>query len=194
MDLVISNLTSGGAERLVVDAALGLQRLGHSVDIYTSHHDPAHCFEETRDGMLPFIPSELYLLSALGTLKIHHLQAPFPRSIGGRFHILMAHLRQAQLSLNMLQQMEEYDVFFVDQLTTCLPFIKYMAAKRAVFYCHFPDKLLADGEYVDNPQGRPKKGLIKSIYRFPMDLFEERMTCARYPSWRCTDPILIRKP
>jgi alpha-1,3/alpha-1,6-mannosyltransferase len=40
----------GGAERLVVDAALGLQKLGHSVDIYTSYHDPGHCFEETRDG------------------------------------------------------------------------------------------------------------------------------------------------
>lgn len=41
----------GGAERLVVDAALGLQKLGHKVDIYTSHHDPSHCFEETRNGM-----------------------------------------------------------------------------------------------------------------------------------------------
>lgn len=41
----------GGAERLVVDAALGLQNLGHKVDIYTSHHDPKHCFEETKDGL-----------------------------------------------------------------------------------------------------------------------------------------------
>jgi len=41
---------SGGAERLVVDAALGLQVRGHLVDIYTSHHDPNHCFDETRDG------------------------------------------------------------------------------------------------------------------------------------------------
>lgn len=41
----------GGAERLVVDAALGLKKLGHSVDIYTSYHDPGHCFEETRDGV-----------------------------------------------------------------------------------------------------------------------------------------------
>ena len=44
------NIPSGGAERLVVDAALGLQNRGHSVDIYTSYHDPNHCFEETRDG------------------------------------------------------------------------------------------------------------------------------------------------
>lgn len=41
----------GGAERLVVDAAVGLQNLGHKVVMYTSHHDPTHCFEETRDGM-----------------------------------------------------------------------------------------------------------------------------------------------
>lgn len=42
---------TGGAERLVVDAALGLQELGHSVDLYTSYHDPQHCFDETRDGV-----------------------------------------------------------------------------------------------------------------------------------------------
>jgi alpha-1,3/alpha-1,6-mannosyltransferase len=47
----------GGAERLVVDAALGLQQLGHSVDIYTSYHDRAHCFEETRDGVYPPLSS-----------------------------------------------------------------------------------------------------------------------------------------
>jgi len=41
----------GGAERLVVDAALGLQNLGHRVDVYTSHWDPQHCFEETKNGI-----------------------------------------------------------------------------------------------------------------------------------------------
>ena len=41
---------AGGAERLVVDAALGLQARGHSVDIYTSHHDSDHSFDETNDG------------------------------------------------------------------------------------------------------------------------------------------------
>lgn len=45
-----NSVSPGGAERLVVDAALGLQKLGRSVDIYTSYHDPDHCFEETRDG------------------------------------------------------------------------------------------------------------------------------------------------
>lgn len=47
----------GGAERLVVDAALGLQKMGHHVEIYTSHHDPNHCFDETQDGMAKLGPS-----------------------------------------------------------------------------------------------------------------------------------------
>ncbi|OSX56256.1 glycosyltransferase family 4 protein [Postia placenta MAD-698-R-SB12] len=51
------DLGIGGAERLVVDAALGLQQLGHEVDIYTSHHDPEHCFDETRDAHFPSISS-----------------------------------------------------------------------------------------------------------------------------------------
>lgn len=41
---------SGGAERLVVDAAVSLQKRGHEVVMFTSRHDPKRCFEETRDG------------------------------------------------------------------------------------------------------------------------------------------------
>lgn len=44
------DLGIGGAERLVVDAAVGLQERGHRVVIFTSHCDPKHCFEEARDG------------------------------------------------------------------------------------------------------------------------------------------------
>lgn len=40
----------GGAERLVVDASIALQKKGHEITFFTSHHDPNHCFEETRDG------------------------------------------------------------------------------------------------------------------------------------------------
>jgi hypothetical protein len=46
------DLGIGGAERLVVDAAVGLQSLGHKIVMYTSHHDPSHCFDETRNGQL----------------------------------------------------------------------------------------------------------------------------------------------
>jgi len=49
------DLGIGGAERLIVDAAVGLQDLGHKVTIFTSHCDPRHCFEEARDGQLHFL-------------------------------------------------------------------------------------------------------------------------------------------
>lgn len=47
---------TGGAERLVVDAAVGLQKRGHQVEIFTSHHEDGptgRSFEETRDGKSP---------------------------------------------------------------------------------------------------------------------------------------------
>lgn len=46
------DLGIGGAERLVVDAAVGLQERGHRVVIFTNHCDPKHCFEECRDGIM----------------------------------------------------------------------------------------------------------------------------------------------
>jgi alpha-1,3/alpha-1,6-mannosyltransferase len=45
------DLGIGGAERLIIDAAVGLQELGHKVTIFTSHCDSTHCFDEARDGM-----------------------------------------------------------------------------------------------------------------------------------------------
>ena len=47
------DLGIGGAERLVVDAAVGLQQLGHRVTIFTSHCDKSHCFDEVKDGTYP---------------------------------------------------------------------------------------------------------------------------------------------
>jgi len=41
------DLGIGGAERLVVDAAMALKNSGHEVTMYTSHHDKTHCFKET---------------------------------------------------------------------------------------------------------------------------------------------------
>jgi alpha-1,3/alpha-1,6-mannosyltransferase len=44
------DLGIGGAERLVIDAAVGLQSAGHKVTVLTSYRDTNHCFEEARDG------------------------------------------------------------------------------------------------------------------------------------------------
>ncbi|KAF5389986.1 hypothetical protein D9757_003742 [Collybiopsis confluens] len=160
------DLGIGGAERLVVDAALGLQNLGHTVDIYTSHHDPNHCFEETKDG----------------SLNVHYIVPPFPRQIKDKFHILFAHLRQLHLTNYLLRPgAPRYDVFFVDQLSTCVPFLRSIGHTRVVFYCHFPDKLLASGEYIEDPTARAQRnlqmgGILKRLYRYPMDWLEELTT------------------
>ena len=71
------DLGIGGAERLVVDAALALKSKGHQVHVVTSHHDPSHCFPETRDGTIPITVSGDWL----------------PRSIFGRFFALCAYIR-----------------------------------------------------------------------------------------------------
>lgn len=49
------DLGIGGAERLVVDAAVALKSQGCSVQIWTAHYDPKHCFSETRDPDLPVV-------------------------------------------------------------------------------------------------------------------------------------------
>lgn len=48
--LIHPDLGIGGAERLCIDAAVGLQDLGYDVVVYTSHCDPQHCFDEARNG------------------------------------------------------------------------------------------------------------------------------------------------
>ncbi|KAF9460322.1 alpha-1,3-mannosyltransferase ALG2 [Collybia nuda] len=155
------DLGIGGAERLVVDAALGLQARGHSVDIYTSHHDPGHCFEETKNG----------------SLNVHYVVPPLPRSLGGKFHILFAHLRQLHLTTHLLRpNAPSYDVYFVDQLSTCVPFLRQLGKTRVVFYCHFPDKLLANGAFVEGKMVMNNSSLLKRLYRLPMDWLEEVTT------------------
>lgn len=60
------------------------------------------------------------------------------------------------------------DVFVVDQLSACVPLLRWLYPKRqrTLFYCHFPDQLLAK---------RDEGGLLgafKKVYRFPFDWFE----------------------
>lgn len=49
------DLGIGGAERLVVDAAVALKAQGCCVQIWTAHYDPTHCFSETLDPDLPVV-------------------------------------------------------------------------------------------------------------------------------------------
>jgi alpha-1,3/alpha-1,6-mannosyltransferase len=64
----------------------------------------------------------------------------------------------------------------VDQLSTCIPFLRIFNRTRVVFYCHFPDKLLASGEFVEDGSVKRPVSFLKRMYRVPMDLLEEVTT------------------
>lgn len=148
------DLGIGGAERLVVDAALALQKSGHSVQFLTNHHDPDHCFEETRDG----------------TLNVETVGDWLPRTIFNRFAAACAYLRMLYATLYttfVLSRKKEFDVIFVDSISFGIPILKFAAnSPKIVFYCHFPDMLMAtqDGS------------VLRKLYRFPLNLAEELTT------------------
>ncbi|KAJ8583756.1 UDP-Glycosyltransferase/glycogen phosphorylase [Rhizopogon salebrosus TDB-379] len=89
---------------------------------------------------------------------------------------MLAHARQLHLTSRLLcTSAQRYDVFFVDQLSTCIPLLRMFCGKRVVFYCHFPDKLLANGAYIEGRRVR-NISILRFIYRFPMDWLEEFTT------------------
>ncbi|KAK2746945.1 Alpha-1,3-mannosyltransferase-like protein [Myotisia sp. PD_48] len=191
------DLGIGGAERLILDAALALQSHGHQVTIYTSHRDKNHCFEEARDGTLD--------------VRVH--SGMIPAHVCGRFYVAMAVLRQLYLvgwvvkditgntqpatpsnkkqdrgNTNVVEQLEADDVFIVDQVPACIPLLRWLRAtmishtskrkvtrrkgnrrrrQRVLFYCHFPDQLLSRRD-----EGGALIRLLKGLYRYPFDWFE----------------------
>jgi len=141
------DLGIGGAERLVVDAALALKNAGHEVTILTAHHDPTHCFAETTDGRVRVVAAGDWL----------------PRSVAGRCHALCATVRMLYLAL-YLHFCWTCDVVVVDQVSSPLPLLRFWGFPT-LFYCHYPDMLLTSG----------RTGL-KALYRAPMDWLEEVTT------------------
>jgi alpha-1,3/alpha-1,6-mannosyltransferase len=102
-----------------------------------------------------------------------------PPTLLGRFAIVCAILRQVHLILHVALFSDELRCltptsFFVDQLSAGIPLLRLLAPRaRVIFYCHFPDKLLAQ-----------KGGWLKTLYRRPFDWLE---------SWStgCSDTIVV---
>ncbi|KAF2239978.1 glycosyltransferase family 4 protein [Viridothelium virens] len=162
------DLGIGGAERLVIDAAVGLQNRGHKVTIFTSHCDPKHCFDEARDGTLD--------VRVRGNTLI-------PPSLFSRLSILCAILRQLHLVLSIAVLTNELASlqpthFFLDQLSACIPLLRFLAPRktRILFYCHFPDKLLVREEKGGGGWAVRLLQWGKKGYRVPFDWVEEWST------------------
>lgn len=93
---------------------------------------------------------------------------------------MFANLRQLHLTGYLIAGISSgdippCDIYIVDQLSTCIPLIRRIVGRRVVFYCHFPDKLLADGT-VAPADGIRKSSTLKSLYRLPADWLEEYTT------------------
>lgn len=147
------DLGIGGAERLVVDAGLAFKKNGNEVSFYTNHHDPTHCFAETRNGTFP--------VTVVGDW--------IPRSIFGKFKAACAYIRMVYAAIYLawyVIPIEEPTLIFCDLISLCVPFLKMARGPfRVVFYCHHPDKLLtSEGSF------------LKKLYRVPLNWLEEFTT------------------
>ncbi|XP_042458175.1 alpha-1,3/1,6-mannosyltransferase ALG2-like [Zingiber officinale] len=147
--IIHPDLGIGGAERLIVDAAVQLASHGHNVHLFTSHHDKNRCFEETLAG--PF--------------SVHVHGDFLPRHIFYRFHALCAYLRCIFVALCALLLWPSFDIILADQVSVVIPLLKLKRSAKILFYCHFPDLLLAQ-----------HTTMLRRLYRRPIDMIEEATT------------------
>ncbi|KAK2985482.1 hypothetical protein RJ640_004333 [Escallonia rubra] len=147
--IIHPDLGIGGAERLIVDAAVELASNGHNVHIFTAHHDKTRCFEETLAGTFPVTVYGAFL----------------PRHIFYHLHAVCAYLRCIFVALCLLFMWPSFDVVLADQVSVVVPLLKLKKSMKVVFYCHFPDLLLAQHTTA-----------IRRIYRKPLDFVEEITT------------------
>lgn len=153
----------GGAERLVVDAAVELRARGHDVSILTAEWTPARAFPETRDGRVDVRLRGAFLPATIAG----HLQAPC--AIARQWWLAAAATAQA------------HDVLIADIAPYALPWLRALRAfplpgrpaPRLVYYCHYPDQLLA-----------PRRQGWYRAYRWPIDAVEG-------PAMRTADRVLV---
>ncbi|PGH09760.1 alpha-1,3/alpha-1,6-mannosyltransferase [Blastomyces parvus] len=187
--LIHPDLGIGGAERLVLDVALSLQARGHSVKIYTSHRDPSHCFEEARDGTLDVAVrgNTVFPDQIAGRFRVLFAVLRQIHLVAG---LLMASKEEERgggegNEETEVEEEEEEEVYIVDQVPACVPILKTFGPllsswssrniakskarrkQRILFYCHFPDQLLAKRD-----EGGAIRRLVKACYRYPFDWFE----------------------
>ena len=112
--------------------------------IYTPYHHKS--FPETHDG----------------TIKVHEhgsFYGLIPATICGRFKGILAYIRTLIAALWIICYDGGFKAVVCDQVSFVLPFLR-LAGHNTIFYCHFPDKLLAGN----------RKNILKKIYRFFLDL------------------------
>lgn len=143
------DLGLGGAERLIIDAALYLQEANHRVTIFTAHHDHTRCFDETRDG----------------TLDVRVFGNFLPLHVRQRLRAPCAIVRMASVACAMTLGRKRFDVIFCDLVPHAMPLLRLFSRAKLIYYCHFPDQLLT-----------PRRHLLYQCYRQPIDWLEAKTT------------------
>ena len=140
------DLGIGGAEQLLVNLCLGAIDQGYEAHIYTPYHHRS--FPETHDGTI--------------TIQEHgSFFSLIPATIFGKLKGILAYIRTLICAMWLIAYDGSYRAVVCDQVSFVLPFLR-MAGHKTIFYCHFPDKLLAGN----------RKSLLKKIYRLFIDFAE----------------------
>src|SRR3989442_1774852 len=136
----------GGAERLVVDAALELQARGHEVTLFVGDRQEAQ-LDEVKAG-------RIRVVAVGGRLPAHVAQ---------RLRAPAAILRAAWAARALARARPAPDVVVVDLVPHVIPLLRRLIRAPVACYCHFPDLLLA-----------PRRRGLYALYRAPLDRLEER--------------------
>ncbi|HTO10187.1 MAG TPA: glycosyltransferase [Candidatus Binatia bacterium] len=136
----------GGAERLVVDAALELDARGHEVTLFVGDRQEAQ-LDEVKAGRVRVV--------AVG--------GKLPAHVAQRLRAPAAILRAAWAARALARARPAPDVVVVDLVPHVIPLVRRLVRVPVACYCHFPDLLLA-----------PRRRGLYAIYRAPLDRMEER--------------------
>ncbi|KAJ3696487.1 hypothetical protein LUZ61_000192 [Rhynchospora tenuis] len=88
-----------------------------------------------------------------------------PRHILYRFHAVCAYIRCIFVALCVVFLWSSFDVILVDQVSVVIPLLRIKRSTKVLFYCHFPDLLLAK-----------HTTMLRKLYRKPIDMIEEATT------------------
>ncbi|XP_020593963.1 alpha-1,3/1,6-mannosyltransferase ALG2 isoform X2 [Phalaenopsis equestris] len=101
----------------------------------------------------------------IGKFKVSVYGSFLPRHILYSFHAVCAYLRCIFVALCVLFMWPSFDIVLADQVSVVIPLMKLKRSAKVIFYCHFPDLLLAQ-----------HSTWLRRMYRKPIDLLEEKTT------------------
>eukprot|EP00982_Pelagococcus_subviridis_P010469 30999-Pelagococcus_subviridis.AAC.11 len=161
--IIHPDLGIGGAERLIIDAVLELIALNYDVVLYTGYHSTHACFEETlfkgecgcvlADRVRVFFVNAVLRSEGKREKWIRVRGSWIPRHLNGHFHAAM------------LISERGVDIVLLDQISSPALLLRMFSSTKIVFYCHYPDMLLAK-----------HKSFAQGVYRSIFDGLERITT------------------